>query len=102
MNILNKAFGLFPAMMLLGVIFCGCSEDTDDRVSDIAVSTEAIHLPKGVVVIPGQFVTNGVPARMDELKDDDIVVAIGSRYMTKGEFSRSVAKLEDLVYHSKK
>lgn len=94
MDVKVNAFGLVSAMMLWGIVLCGCSADTE---SDIAVSPEAIRLPKGVVVVPGQFVTNGVPATMEELKDDDLVVAIGRRYMTKVDFTRSLAKLEELV-----
>ena len=88
------------ALFLFGIALCGCSADTEADTavsSEAVVSGEAIHLPKGVVVTPGQYDTNGVPAKIEDLADDDLVVAIGHRYMTKGEFSRSLARLEELV-----
>lgn len=97
---MTKTLVSASALFLFGIALCGCSADTEADTavsSEAVVSSEAIHLPKGVVVTPGQYVTNGIPAQMDELADDDLVVAIGHRYMTKGEFLRSVAKLEKLV-----
>lgn len=92
-----RRYVVAAALVAVGIVVGGCSKDPATEVTEAAVPSESITLPKGVVVHPGQFITNGVPAKMDELKDDDIIVAIGSRYLTKEKFCQSLAKLEEMV-----
>lgn len=85
-------------ILVLSLLCSGCERDKDVTATDVTAGRKvAPILPADVRVVPGSMVmeTNSLP--FADIPDESVIVAVGNRFLTKRELTRSVDLLRQMV-----